>query len=327
MGAVPDGVDPLTRLAIKYGTDKWGEHRYTPIYHAMFQGLREAPLRLLEIGVGGYDFAFTGGGSLRMWAEYFPNARLVGLDIAAKRLTLDPRITIVRGSQTDRALLQQLWLAHGPFDIVIDDGSHIASDVLTSFRILYPMMKPDGIYAVEDVQAAFWPQGFGGTADGSGTIVAAAHATALDMHRKEIEAAGSPGPAPAFGDITASVHLHRNLIFFQRGWNTAPSSLGYRTDDPAVELALATVRRERCDAPAVGGFLIESALLSKGGEVAAASDCVRRGLELYPTDVDLLFEAARLAMQAGDIAACRGWFERIKAQFPDAEPTLGAALP
>jgi hypothetical protein len=26
-------VDPLTRLAIKHGTDKWGPHFYTPVYH------------------------------------------------------------------------------------------------------------------------------------------------------------------------------------------------------------------------------------------------------------------------------------------------------
>ncbi|MEJ0069316.1 MAG: class I SAM-dependent methyltransferase [Pseudomonadota bacterium] len=283
----------------------------------MFQTLREQPLRMLEIGVGGYNFPFCGGASLRMWAEYFPNARLVGLDIADKQLTLDPRISFVRGSQTDRTLLQRLWLAHGPFDIVIDDGSHIASDVLTSFQVLYPMMKPHGIYAVEDVQTAFWPGGFDGSADGSGTIVAAAQATALDMHRREIEAVGFPGPQPAFGDITAAVHLYRNLIFFQRGQNSASSSLAAsRADDPGIDFALRMVRQERLTDPAAGGFLTEATLLNKIGELEAAIACIRHGIELYPTDVDLLFEAARLAVKAGDPAMCRGWFERIKALFP-----------
>jgi hypothetical protein len=54
-----DQLDPLTQLAIKHGTDKWGPHFYTPVYHKLFAHLRERPLRLLEIGVGGYEYAAT----------------------------------------------------------------------------------------------------------------------------------------------------------------------------------------------------------------------------------------------------------------------------
>jgi 8-demethyl-8-alpha-L-rhamnosyltetracenomycin-C 2'-O-methyltransferase len=84
----PDSVDPLTALAIKYGTDKWGPHFYTPIYHELFSAWRDRPIRLLEIGVGGYGFRKVGGSSLSMWAEYFPRGHITGLDIAPKQLDL-----------------------------------------------------------------------------------------------------------------------------------------------------------------------------------------------------------------------------------------------
>ena len=92
-----DPVDPLTRLAIKHGTDKWGAHFYPPLYHSLFLPLRNRAIRLLEIGVGGSEFQTIGGASLAMWAEYFPYGLFTGIDIAEKRLTLDPRIKLFRG--------------------------------------------------------------------------------------------------------------------------------------------------------------------------------------------------------------------------------------
>jgi hypothetical protein len=63
-------IDPLTQLAIKYGTDKWGPHFYTPVYHELFSKLRPHPIHLL------------GGSSLAMWAEYFPTGQITGVDNA-----------------------------------------------------------------------------------------------------------------------------------------------------------------------------------------------------------------------------------------------------
>ena len=157
-----DNLDPLTRLAIKHGTDKWGPHFYTPVYHKLFAHLRERPLRLLEIGVGGYEYKKVGGNSLAMWADYFPHAQITGVDIAEKELSLDPRIKVLRGSQDDAVFLGKVCEEHGPFDIVIDDGSHIPKHVVASFGILFPKLADGGIYAIEDVQTAFWPN-FGGS--------------------------------------------------------------------------------------------------------------------------------------------------------------------
>lgn len=66
--------EDLTSLARVYQTDKWGYHFYTPVYEQWFRSLRYTPIRLLEIGVGGYGKSHLGGDSLRMWKRYFLKA-------------------------------------------------------------------------------------------------------------------------------------------------------------------------------------------------------------------------------------------------------------
>src|SRR5689334_10506628 len=132
-------TDPLTRLAIVHGTDKWGAHFYTPVYHRLFAHLRDRAVRLLEIGVGGVEFAKVGGASLAMWADYFPNGRILGIDLFPKEMTFGPRISVERGSQDDAAFLTRMSAEHGPFDIVIDDGSHYPAQVSASFDTLFPL--------------------------------------------------------------------------------------------------------------------------------------------------------------------------------------------
>jgi hypothetical protein len=73
--------DDLTKAAIQSGTNKFGMHDYTPNYHKLFAHLRTAPIRILEIGVGGYADDDRGGQSLEVWRDYFPHAQIVGIDI------------------------------------------------------------------------------------------------------------------------------------------------------------------------------------------------------------------------------------------------------
>lgn len=156
-------LDLLSRLAVLHGTDKFGYHDYTPNYFDVLQHLSEAPIRLLEIGVGGYGDADRGGESLAVWRDFFPNAEIViGIDIQKKTLDLGPRVKILQGSQVDEAFLEELCETHGPFDVIIDDGSHRNEHVVESFHLLYPKLADGGIYIAEDVQTAFHPR-FGGS--------------------------------------------------------------------------------------------------------------------------------------------------------------------
>jgi cephalosporin hydroxylase len=38
----------------------------------------------------------------------------------------------------------------GAFDLIIDDGNHHGPTVTSSFRLLWPLVKPGGYYVVED---------------------------------------------------------------------------------------------------------------------------------------------------------------------------------
>src|SRR5689334_12233699 len=66
----------LNKLAIIYGTDKWGGHFYTQHYETHFRSFRNKKIKLLEIGVGGYKSPIKGGESLYMWKKYFPLAKI-----------------------------------------------------------------------------------------------------------------------------------------------------------------------------------------------------------------------------------------------------------
>ncbi len=62
---------------------KWSANNYVDVYEAYFNGLRNSPLNILEIGIGvqgqswnakiAHGKNIEGGASLRMWSEYFPN--------------------------------------------------------------------------------------------------------------------------------------------------------------------------------------------------------------------------------------------------------------
>lgn len=143
------------------GTDKLWAHHYDEEYARHFEPLRDRPLNLLEIGIGGYNLEKRGGESLRAWEMYFPNATIHGLDIEPKGWLDGGRIRTHVGDQSSPACLEKLNAEHGPFDVIIDDGSHMQPHIIASFGVLFPLLKPGGIYVVEDMATAYDP-GYGG---------------------------------------------------------------------------------------------------------------------------------------------------------------------
>ncbi len=206
----------LTALAKIYKTDKWGYHYYTPIYESWFNKLRHTPVRLLEIGVGGYAKPRHGGDSLRMWKKYFYKGLIVGLDLYDKSALQEHRLKIYQGDQSDAAILENLSVAEGPFDIIIDDGSHIQSHIIASFEALFPLMPSGGIYVVEDTQTSYWPK-FEGSTNEMEQVPSAMNYFIHRVHSVNRVEWLKNEIAPAIPDQSiGSISFFHNLIFIVR---------------------------------------------------------------------------------------------------------------
>ena len=131
---------------------KW--HHYFDIYTKYFERFRDRPITMLEIGV-------YRGGSLRMWKEYFhPDSTIVGIDIdksCQAHEIADQNVFVRIGSQADPSFLAGVNGEFGPFDIILDDGSHKTHHQILSFGALFrSALKDDGCYMVEDVHTNYW---------------------------------------------------------------------------------------------------------------------------------------------------------------------------
>jgi hypothetical protein len=154
-GAADDGSELDAIAARYYVNDNTRKPRhYFAEYEKLFRGIRDAPIRLLELGI-------SSGASLLIWRDYLPNAMIVGIDINHRPACLDgeSRIHTVRGSQDDPAALDEAArLVGGAFDVIIDDAAHIGYLSKRAFYYLFPRwLKPGGHYVIEDIGTAFLP--------------------------------------------------------------------------------------------------------------------------------------------------------------------------
>lgn len=146
-------------------SDKWS--LYLDEYDRNFAAFRRAPVRLLEIGV-------QNGGSLEIWSKFFPKFRtIVGCDIDKRTAELhfaDSKIHLIIGdSNTDDTLIKVV--SKSPkYDIIIDDGSHEASNIIGNFLRYFPLLEDNGVYAVEDLHCSYWSSHNGGLLHPHGPI-------------------------------------------------------------------------------------------------------------------------------------------------------------
>ena len=146
-----DGMSELDEIGRRFGTDKSSTHHdFLRFYERFFRELRsQVGLKFLEIGV-------LDGASARMWEEYFVNGEIVGVDVDSAKLQYQSsRVTIEIADQSDVSELVRIGMAYGPFDIVIDDGSHFWDHQITSFQYLLPFVKPGGYYVIEDLDTSY----------------------------------------------------------------------------------------------------------------------------------------------------------------------------
>jgi demethylmacrocin O-methyltransferase len=210
--------DELGALCSASGSDKWASfHWYTGHYEREFAPYRDEPVRILEIGIGGFD-GDLGGGSLRMWKRYFHRGQVFGIDLFDKSALDEPRLTALVCDQSDPEALAALAREHGPFDIVIDDGSHENEHVRISFDALFPHLRSGGLYVIEDMQTAYIPRmgGTEGPSAGPDTSIGLLKRLVDDIHHHE----HTPGGTPTVTQReVVGVRTYRNIAFVEKGHN------------------------------------------------------------------------------------------------------------
>lgn len=220
----------LNILAILFNSDKWRVQGYTKHYQKYFSKFKNKSITLLEIGVGGYKDPEKGGASLKMWKVFFKKAKIVAIDIEDKTALCDKRTFVYKGNQTDENLLLKLARVHGPFEIIIDDGSHVNSDVIFTFNYLFPSVKEGGYYIIEDTQTSYFAEKYGGGMEGN-TIMNYFKQLTDSLNYREFPIKGY---TPTYFDKNIiAIHFYHNLIVIEKGRNNEESNIikdGIRID-------------------------------------------------------------------------------------------------
>jgi SAM-dependent methyltransferase len=155
--AVKEAVDTNSLFIFK---PRWRVEHYVELLE------RLKPARIFELGI------FLGG-STALFAELARPRRLVAIDNRSRQpqsLTgyLDRRglselvHTYYDVNQADRArLIEIVGEAFGdePIDLVVDDCSHRYAATRAAFSVLFPLLRPGGVYVIEDWPWAHTPVG------------------------------------------------------------------------------------------------------------------------------------------------------------------------
>lgn len=132
-------------------TDKWGEteitHTYLAVYGEIFARLKDENNKILEIGIGMGD-------SLNLWAEYFTQSIIYGIDHdlpQIRNVSLYDNIRVIGVRDAYIAETVNLLRDIGKFNIIIDDGSHWLFHQKYVIDNYCSLLTDDGILVIEDV--------------------------------------------------------------------------------------------------------------------------------------------------------------------------------
>jgi|LakMenE01Jun11ns_1017448.scaffolds.fasta_scaffold9391700_1 hypothetical protein len=170
-------------------TDKNTLHSYLDLYQSLFNNKKYTAKNILEIGI-------YRGGSIKLWSEFFINAKIYGIDIIDidniyedvknnVNITLwnyfiinllpcgidmnnihaiwddiknKQNIILYKGSDAyDYNFFNEKFLNKNiKFDVMIDDGPHTLETMIQFIKLYSQIMTDDGILIVEDVQSIDW---------------------------------------------------------------------------------------------------------------------------------------------------------------------------
>lgn len=208
-----DGSSPNTKLA----ADLYG------LYDSYLAPLAAQPLTLLELGV-------YSGESLKIFATYFPRAKIIGVDLHDPDADFSgfPNIRFELGDQRDAKRLAEICARHAPdgLDVIIDDAAHLGANSWASYQALFPFWKPGGLYFVEDWATGYWadfPDGseFRETAVDGKRIVSHDHGM-VGFVKALTDEVMSKGIRPSMSapltrpDRLEAMHVHKGMVVLRK---------------------------------------------------------------------------------------------------------------
>lgn len=142
----------LTELGTKYHTDKAYYHKFTRMYERYLYDKRNKIQTMVEVGV-------LRGASIKMWDEYLPNAKILGLDINSehfKEHQFSSRVNLEVCDASKKVSLEAVLKKHNmeSIDLFIEDGSHRVSEQVSTLDAAWKYIKSGGIYVIEDMHTA-----------------------------------------------------------------------------------------------------------------------------------------------------------------------------
>lgn len=186
---------------------------YLDIYDRHFSTYKNTSVNMLEIGV-------FKGGSLELWRSYLgPDATIFGIDINPDCASyVSPPNQVRIGSQADPKFLREVAAEMGEIDIVLDDGSHVASHQMETFKVLFPLLKVGGLFVIEDLHTAYWPNFFEGGYKRKGTAIELVKQLIDDMHSWYHQ----EGSKTSAADLLGAIHVYDSMVVIEKRQVTEP---------------------------------------------------------------------------------------------------------
>jgi len=204
-------METLNEIGLRHGTDKSSStHGYLDNYAKHFESWRDREFTLLEIGV-------ANGASIKMWREYFPKAKVYGIDN-------NPECAgegIFIGDHNNADFMRRALYSIGTCDLIIDDGSHIGHDMIRSFKRLFGIIISGGYYVVEDTHCLYeehYNQGSKAFEFFTGLVrdIDVAGRGMTGNQDYAIDKAVSNTPIPEYSRLLKAAHFYPSLYIFER---------------------------------------------------------------------------------------------------------------
>ncbi len=148
----------LDKILAFYGSDKAENtnldnkdgHGYSKFYSDQLKEIKSKEINILEIG----SYA---GASAAAFSKYFRNSKIFCFDINISNFKFSSQKIKVYGLDVNNRkkvnnTLERIFKENEfkEFDLIIDDGSHLLSDILKSFNYFFKFVSSHGIYVIED---------------------------------------------------------------------------------------------------------------------------------------------------------------------------------